>query len=88
MSIAGSPCSLPLTAKAYVLNATVVPLGDAGYLSLWSEGQMQPQVSTLNTSDGAVTSNMAVVPTTTGLINAYASTLTQLLIDISGYFAK
>ena len=44
-------------------------------------------VSTLNATDGAITSNMAIVPTTNGSIDAYASALTQLILDISSYFA-
>jgi len=86
-SVAGSPCSLPLTAQAYVLNATVVPTGPLGFLALWPDGQSQPVVSTLNAYDGAVTSNMAIVPTTNGLVDSYASDLTQLLLDIASYFA-
>jgi hypothetical protein len=30
---------------------------------------------------------MAIVPTTNGSIDAYAYALTQLILDISGYFA-
>jgi len=37
--------------------------------------------------DGFITSNMAIVPTTNGSIDAYAAALTQLILDISGYFA-
>jgi len=44
-------------------------------------------VSTLNAIDGVVTSNMAVVPTNNGSIDAYASQMTQLVLDISSYFA-
>jgi hypothetical protein len=75
------------TAQAYVLNATVVPSGSLSYLTLWPDGQMQPYVSTLNAMDGAITSNMAVVPTTNGKIDAFATNPTQLILDISGYFA-
>ena len=52
-----------------------------------ADGQPQPMVSTLNAYDGFVTSNMAIVPTTNGSIDAYAAGLTQLILDISGYFA-
>ncbi len=45
------------------------------------------QVSTLNAADGAVTSNMAIVPNINGKTDAYASGITQLIVDISGYFA-
>ena len=48
---------------------------------------MQPTVSTLNAEDGFITSNMAIVPTNDGSIDAYAYALTQLILDISGYFA-
>ena len=46
-------------------------------------------VSTLNASDGAVTSNMAIVPTNDGLVSAYVPPpdTGNLLVDISGYFA-
>ena len=47
----------------------------------------QPTVSTLNAGDGFITSNMAIVPTANGSIDAYAARLTQLLMDIYGYFA-
>jgi len=86
-AVAGSPCTMPMTAQAYVFNATVLPQGALGFLSLWPDGQSQPVVSTLNAYDGAVTSNMAIVPTTNGLIDSFASDLTQLILDISGYFA-
>jgi hypothetical protein len=85
--VAGSPCAPSVNAQAYVLNATVIPSGRLGYLTLWPNGQAQPNVSTLNAIDGAVTSNMAIVPTSDGSIDAYASQLTQLILDISGYFA-
>jgi hypothetical protein len=74
--------------EAYVLNATVVPVGSLGYLTLWPVGGMQPLVSTLNAHDGAVTSNMAIVPAgTNGKINAFAYGMTNLILDISSYFA-
>jgi hypothetical protein len=87
VSVAGGPCSVPLGATGYVLNATVVPNGALGYLTLWPDGQPQPLASTLNALDGAITSNMAIVPSLNGSIDAYASGLTQLILDITGYFA-
>jgi YVTN family beta-propeller protein len=83
-----SHCLIPSAAKAYVLNATVAPPGPLGYLTLWPDGQQQPEASTLNASDGWITSNMAIVPSgNRGYIDAYASGLTQLILDISSYFA-
>jgi hypothetical protein len=64
-----------------------VPSGALGYLTLWPDGEAQPVVSTLNAEDGAITSNMAMVPNKDGDIDAYASGTTQLVLDISAYFA-
>jgi hypothetical protein len=37
--------------------------------------------------DASITNNMAIVPSTNGKVDAYASGLTQLVLDISSYFA-
>jgi len=87
VNIEGSACAPPANAAAYIFNATVVPPGPMLFLSLWPDGESQPTVSTLNAEDGFITSNMAIVPTLNGSIDAYAAALTQLLLDISGYFA-
>ena len=78
---------MPGAAQAYVFSATVVPSASLGYLSLWPQGQAQPLVSTLNALDGAVTSNMAIVPTTNGFISGFGADPTHLILDITGYFA-
>jgi hypothetical protein len=80
-------CGIPSSAQAYGFNASVVPTGGLGYLTLWPDGTNQPLVSTLNSLDGSISSNMAIVPTNNGSIDAYASGLTQLILDISSYFA-
>ena len=85
--ISTSACAPPATAQAYVLNATVVPSGSLGYLTLWPDGSAQPLVSTLNAGDGAVTSNMAVIQTKNGSVDAFATAATNLILDISSYFA-
>jgi uncharacterized repeat protein (TIGR03803 family) len=90
VDLVNSPCAVPSAAQAYVLNATVVPTGEMGYLTLWPDGQMLPGVSTLNAYDGAVTSNMAIVTGVQGKIDAYAdkdTSPTDLILDISSYFA-
>jgi hypothetical protein len=88
VDVLAGPCGIPSAAQAYVFNATVVPSGSLGFLTVWPDGSTQPLVSTLNAADGAVTSNMAIVPTgDKGKIDAYATGLTQLLLDISSYFA-
>ena len=87
VNVVGSPCAPPSDAQAYVFNATVVPNGALGYLTLWPDTENQPVVSTLNAIDGAITSNMAIVPNVNGKTDAYASGTTQLILDISSFFA-
>lgn len=87
VDVVDSGCAPSSAARAYVFNATVVPVGALGYLTLWPNGESQPVVSTLNAMDGAITSNMAIVPANNGSIDAYATGLTQLILDISSYFA-
>jgi hypothetical protein len=86
-NVTASPCSIPATAQAFVFNATVVPPGFLGYITMWPQGQQQPLAATLNAYDGAVTNNMAIVPTTTGSVSVFPSAPTHLVLDIFGYFA-
>jgi hypothetical protein len=87
VDVVDSVCAPPSTAQAYVFNATVVPVGQLGYLTLWPDTESQPRASTLNAMDGAITSNMAIVPNINGKTDAFASSITQLILDISSYFA-
>ncbi len=87
VNVLGSNCNVP-AAQAYVFNATVVPQnGPMGYLTLWPDAEGMPVVSTLNAYDGAVTSNMAIVPTLNGDVDAFAYNPTNLIMDIFSYFA-
>jgi hypothetical protein len=87
VDVVDSSCGVPSTAEAYVFSVTVVPQGPLGYLTLWPDGQNHPLASTLNALDGAITSNMAILQNFDGETNAYASGVTQLILDISSYFA-
>ena len=81
-----STCGIPPTAKAYSLNATVVPPASLGYLTLWGSGSI-PIVSTLNSFDGTVVANAALVPAgTNGEVTAFTTDLSHLILDINGYF--
>jgi lysophospholipase L1-like esterase len=84
----GNECNVPAAAQAFVVNATVVPSDPLDFLILWPDGMPQPVVSTLNALDGLVTSNMAIVSTTNGSIDAFATSATQLILDVSHYFAS
>ena len=87
VTVSPSSCAYAPTAQAFVLNATVVPPGPLSYLTLWQTGQTQPYVSTLNAPDGAITSNLAIVPSNGGSVSAFATDVTQLVLDLSAYFA-
>jgi hypothetical protein len=87
VNVPASPCGPPATARAFVFNATVIPAGPLGYITMWPQGQPQPLAATLNAIDGAVTNNMAIVPTTTGSVEVFPSDPTQLALDIFGFFA-
>ena len=87
VQVQGGNCGVP-PGDAYVLNATVVPKEPMPFLTLWATGSAQPFVSTLNAYDGLTTSNMAIVSSTNGSIDAFSDgALIHLVLDISGYFA-
>ena len=86
--VLSSNCGVPANAQAYSLNATVVPSGPLGYLTLWPTGQPQPFVSTLNALTGGIVANAAIVPAgTSGSISAFVTSASHLVLDINGYFA-
>jgi hypothetical protein len=85
--IATSSCGLPPAAQAYSLNATVVPNGPLAFLTLWPAGGTAPLVSTLNSLDGSLVSNAAIVPAANGSLDALATNPTELILDVNGYFA-
>ncbi len=81
-------CNIPSSAAAYSLNVTVVPHGRLGYLTIWPTGEAQPYVSTINSPDGRVKANAAIVPAgTDGAVSVYVTQTTDVILDIDGYFA-
>ncbi len=87
-AIPASGCNIPNTAAAYAMNVTVVPDGPLWYLTAWPTGAAQPNVSTLNSWDGSVVANAAIVPAgADGAISVYVSGRTHVILDINGYFA-
>jgi len=84
-----SACGIPSTATAYSLNLTVIPQGYLGYLSIWPTGLNQPLVSTLNSFEGYVLANAAIVPAgSNGDVSVFVTDNTDLVIDVNGYFAQ
>ena len=87
-AIPASGCAVPSTAAAYSVNVTVVPDGALSYLTTWPTGSAQPFVSTLNSFDGSVVANAAIVPAgTDGAVSVYTAGKTHVILDINGYFA-
>lgn len=87
--VPSSSCSIPSNAAAYSLNATVVPTDTLNYLTLFPTGSSQPLVSTLNSDNGQVVANAAIVPAGTGsAISAFVTDQTNLILDINGYFTS
>ncbi|HXN45590.1 MAG TPA: VCBS repeat-containing protein [Bryobacteraceae bacterium] len=87
-AIPAGVCNIPTTAAAYSMNVTVVPDGLLSYLTAWPTGSSQPGVSTLNSFDGAVVANAAIVPAgASGAVSIFVTNPTQVILDIDGYFA-
>ncbi|MBI4910377.1 MAG: hypothetical protein HY820_42560 [Acidobacteria bacterium] len=84
-------CSVPPTAKAYVLNTTLDTVenqtGPVDFVTIWPAGEPRPDFYTARTSTGGYIANATIVKAgTAGAINVYSSNNVNLIIDISGYF--
>jgi hypothetical protein len=82
-------CGIPLGAGAYSFNFTAVPHApQLGIFITWPTGQPQPNVSTMNSYNGSVVANAAIVPAgSNGAISIYVTDSADVLFDINGYFA-
>jgi len=82
-----SSCGIPVNARAYSLNFTVVPIGPLQYLTAWPTGQARPNVSTLNSPEGKLVANAALVPAgLNGSISVFVTETAHVIIDINGYY--
>jgi hypothetical protein len=89
----GQVCGIPGQGNkpiVFAMNVTVVPQEGLGPLTVWSAGTPQPNASTLNSYDGRVKSNYALVTggVGTGLVSVWASNGTDVILDVSGYFVR
>ncbi len=85
--VLSGPCGIPSYASAYSFNVTVVPSGFLGYLTVWPAGAAQPLASTINSYLGVAVANAAIVSAgTNGGVSVYATNLTDVILDINGYF--
>lgn len=79
--------NIPPVASAIVGNVTTVnPL--AGYLTLWPSNVTRPLVAALNFGDGQIANrHFTVALGADGTFKLYPSATTDLVFDLSGYFA-
>lgn len=81
-------CGIPAAARAYSMNVTVVPPGFLGFVTLYPAGQALPNTSTVNSLQGFIVANSAIVPAAaSGDVNVFASNSTHVILDINGYYA-
>jgi hypothetical protein len=81
-------CTIPSIAQAYSFNITVVPSTPTGFITAYPTGQPVPLAATLVWSQGAITSNAAVVAGgTSGSMDVFTNSATDIVIDINGYYA-
>jgi len=86
--IPASSCDVAATAQAYSFNITVVPPGALAYLRAWPAGLAIPVTTTLNSVNGSIVGNAAIVQAgTAGAISLLAANGTDVVIDVNGYFA-
>lgn len=81
-------CEVAGTAAAYSLNITAIPRKPLGYLVVYPAGQATPNASTLNSTDGRVVANAAIVQAGTGgAVSIFVTDDTDVVVDINGYLA-
>jgi hypothetical protein len=85
---ASSVCrNIPASARAFVLNVTLVPRGFVDFVTVYPAGETRPDFWTVRSQDGQIVANSAIVRAgSAGGLSIYTSNATDLIIDISGYF--
>lgn len=73
------------TAKAALVNLTVVNPAGNGYLVAWGAGA-KPATSSINFTTGVTGNNLCLVPLANGAINVQASVAADLVVDVQGVY--
>ncbi len=82
-------CMVPASARAFVVNVTVIPRPGSGvdFVTLWPQGEPRPAVWTVRSPDGQTVANTQIVKAgANGGISLFTSDAADVLLDISGYF--
>lgn len=65
-----------------------MPDGPLPYLTAWPAGSTQPLGSTLNSVEGTVVANAAIVAAgSNSQIAVFVTNRTHVILDVNGYFA-
>lgn len=82
-------CEIPVNATSVAVNVTVIPTSkQLGFLTVWPTSATRPLVSLLNSLDGSIRNNGAIVSLSkSGELSLYTTDDTHVIIDVSGYFA-
>ena len=83
VDVVDSACDVPSTAARICVQCDRGSFAEPELLDDLAGRRKPTGVSTLNAADGWVTSNMAIVPSVNGNVDAYAAGMTQLILDIS-----
>ena len=84
----GACTGIPVAAKAVVGNATTVNVAANGFLTFWPSDATQPFIATSNYRSGTVFNRHFTVGLgADGAFKRFASSTTDLVVDLSGYFA-
>src|SRR5713101_4871778 len=95
IDVAPAACGVPSTAKAAVLNVTLVAPTMDGFLLIWPFNTSMPVVSTINAAAGdPAIANGAIVPLTTdpsfNISVVYGTAVpggtAHVILDVTGYF--
>jgi len=90
LPIPGSPfcAGVPSSAKGYALNVTANPHGgQLAFVTAFPTGQSLPLASMLNDFQKQIVTNSAIIPAgSNGAIDVYASDMSDLAVQITGYF--
>lgn len=87
-NLPASGCGIPASAQAYALNITALPTRTLGYLTAYPTGEERSLSSILNSWDGQITAASVLVRSgTAGSVTLFAPEETNIITDITGYFA-
>ncbi|MEO6725289.1 MAG: hypothetical protein ABIP14_08300, partial [Blastocatellia bacterium] len=81
-------CSIPANAQAITGNVTTVTSG-GGYLTLYPSGAARPTVASINYNPNEIVNNVFTVGlgAADGAFNIFALNATDVVIDVTGYYA-